>query len=72
MADQPVLLTLPSGNKVWRFGAFVSSLSREPFGPIGYVDIDAKTGDILASAQLAEEMAQRGERPERVSLPTAV
>ncbi|MBN1887196.1 MAG: hypothetical protein JW850_04380 [Thermoflexales bacterium] len=71
LADQPVLLTLPSRNKVWRFGAFVTSLSHEPFGPIGYVDIDAETGDILANAQLAEEMAQRGERLERAPLPTA-
>ena len=55
--------------RAWRFGVFVTALSREPFGPIGYVDIDAETGAVLVDDRLAEEIARRGERLERASLP---
>lgn len=64
IADQPALLTRGE-HQVWRFCAFVTLLTRDPFGPIGYVDMDAETGVILTEPSAAEEMARRGERLER-------
>ena len=66
MADQPVLT--PSGNRpVWRFGAFVTSLSHAPRGPIGHLDVDATTGDVLANDHTIKEMKRRGARLARSS-----
>jgi len=59
MADQP-LLTQSAGQLVWRFDAFVTSLSRAPRGPIGHVDVDATTGQVLADDRAVEEMKRRG------------
>jgi hypothetical protein len=67
MADQP-LLTRAGERQVWRFGAYVTSLHRDPFGPVGYVDVDAETGAVLADETAAEEIAQRGERLESTPL----
>jgi len=50
---------------VWRFGAFVTSTMQEPFGPIGYVEVDAASGDIRSGEADIEEMIQRGERLEQ-------
>lgn len=59
MADRPVLTHV--GNKpVWRFAAFVTSLSRVPCGPIGHVDVDATTGHIVTDDTVVEEMRLRG------------
>ena len=66
MAWHPTLMQLSDNRQVWHFGAFVGMLSSEPFGPIGFVDVDAETGEVLASEEEAERMAQRGERQERV------
>lgn len=69
MADQG-WMDQADERRVWRFGAFVTALSREPFGPIGYVDIDADTGAVLADNTIAEEIARHGERLERAPLPS--
>ena len=63
MADHPIL-TQSEGQPVWRFDAFVTSLSHAPRGPIGYVDVDATTGDVLADDRAVEEMRQRGASPQ--------
>jgi len=68
MADHP-LLTRIGERSVWRFGAYVTSLHRDPFGPVGYVDVDAETGTVLADKSTAEEIALRGERLERTPSP---
>jgi len=68
MADQG-RIDLVGDRRVWRFSAFVTALSREPFGPIGYIDVDAETGIVLTDNRLAEEIAQRGGRLERAPLP---
>lgn len=60
MADQPVL-TRCAGNPVWRFGAFMTSLSHPPVGPIGFVEVDATTGAILADHAHAQELQRAGE-----------
>jgi len=67
MADQG-RMDQAGERRVWRFGVFVTALSREPFGPIGYVDIDVDTGAVLTDNTIAEEIAQRGERLERAPL----
>jgi hypothetical protein len=59
MADRP-LLTHSEGQLVWRFDAFVTSLSHVPRGPIGHVDVDATTGDVLTDDCAVEEMRCRG------------
>ena len=60
MADHPTSAQ-ENGRSIWRLGAFVTSLSREPRGPIGYVDVDAVTGQVLNTHVSIEEMIQRGE-----------
>ena len=63
MADHPIL-TQSEGQPIWRFDAFVTSLSHAPRGPIGYVDVDATTGKVLADNRAVEEMRQRGASPQ--------
>jgi hypothetical protein len=69
MADQG-LFDASGRQGVWRFGVFVTALSHEPFGPIGSLDVDAKTGNILADESHAADLAQRGEHLEGTSLPS--
>jgi hypothetical protein len=59
MADCPTL-TQSEGQPAWRFGAFVTSLHSAPRGPIGHVDVDATTGDVLTGEAAVEDMRQRG------------
>lgn len=59
MADRPTL-TQCEGQPTWRFGAFVTSLHSAPRGPIGHVDVDATTGDVLTDDAAVEDMRQRG------------
>jgi hypothetical protein len=68
-ADQPVFVR-SRGRAAWRFGAFVTAISHPPIGPVGYVDIDVATGEVLADDHTAEEIASRGERLE--CIPHAV
>ncbi|HNT73431.1 MAG TPA: hypothetical protein PKH77_00290 [Anaerolineae bacterium] len=67
MADHPHL-THNGQCSVWRFGAYVTSLQCDPFGPVGYVEVNAETGVVLADDQTAEEIARRGEHLERAPL----
>lgn len=61
MASDGVLVQ--SNDKwVWRFHAYLTSLVHEPYGPIGDVDVDANTGDILSDQNTVELMYARGER----------
>lgn len=59
MANRP-LLTQSEGQTVWRFDAVVTSLSHAPRGPIGHIDVDAATGQVLADDHDMERMKQRG------------
>lgn len=54
---------------MWHLAAFVTSPTQQPFGPIGYLDVDTATGQVLADAQAAEELIQRGQRLEHAPLP---
>lgn len=68
MADKPTL-TQSEDRIAWRFQAFVTASSHEPWGPIGQVDVSAATGEILTTVDEAEEMIQRGERFASSPLP---
>ena len=68
-ADQPVFVR-SRGRAAWRFGAFVTAISHPPIGPVGYLDVDVATGEVLADDHTAEEIASRGERLECIPLPT--
>ena len=59
MADQPRLVQ-SEDRLVWRCDAFVTSLSHPPRGPIGHVDVDATTGEVLATERAVEEMRRHG------------
>jgi hypothetical protein len=67
-ADRPSFVRSAT-RPLWRFGAYVTAVSREPIGPVGYVEVDAVNGAVLADAQTAEEIAARGERLECLPLP---
>ncbi len=46
--------------EIWRFEAFVTGPNIDPLGPIGQVDLDAFTGQILTTSEMAKEMITRG------------
>ena len=60
MADTATL-NRANGEGVWRFGAFVTGLLHPPYGPLGYVDVNVTTGEVLADEQIAAEMIHNGE-----------
>jgi len=45
---------------VWRFEAFITGVHFERIGPIGQIDVDADTGNVLSSPETAEAMIDRG------------
>ena len=49
----------------WRVAAYVTNVYREPFGPIGFVDVDATSGEVLSGNNVARELEQYGARLER-------
>ncbi|MFO7537295.1 MAG: hypothetical protein R6X32_04460 [Chloroflexota bacterium] len=49
-----------NGRLAWRFGVFITGRGHAPRGPIGYVDVDAHTGESLVAAQQAEELIAHG------------
>jgi hypothetical protein len=49
-----------SNQAVWRFAVFVTGVTyTTPLGPLGQIDIDANTGQVLSSQQLAQELVKR-------------
>ena len=49
----------------WRVAAYVTNVHREPFGPIGFVDVDATSGEVLSGDDVVQELQQRGAHLER-------
>ncbi len=45
---------------IWRFEAYVTGPNIDPLGPIGQVDIDANSEQILTTPEIAKEMITRG------------
>ena len=61
LVAQEGYLTETDQKIVWRFGAFITSRGHQPRGPIGYVDVEAHQGHVIANEQKAEEMIAHGE-----------
>lgn len=59
MADEGRLAEI-DGRVVWRFGAFITGRGHTPWGPIGYVDVSAHTGDLLMTEKQANELIAHG------------
>lgn len=55
MAQQPQLQQL-EGRLIWRFKAFLTARGQPLRGPVGVVDVDAHSGDVLNSEDAAAEM----------------
>jgi hypothetical protein len=49
----------------WRVEAYVTNVYRKPFGPIGFVDVDATTGEVLSDDTVARELEHYGTHLER-------
>jgi hypothetical protein len=45
---------------IWQFEAFITGVHFDPIGPIGQVEVDAETGQVLTPPQTAEGMIERG------------
>ena len=45
---------------VWCFEAFITGAHFDPIGPLGQVEVDADTGQVLNTSQTAEAMIERG------------
>lgn len=45
---------------VWRFEAFITGVHFDPIGPIGEIEVDADTGEVLGSSKTAKAMIERG------------
>ncbi len=60
---------LSDGKRIWwRVDTYVTNVYREPFGPIGFVDIDAVSGEVLADDDTAQKLRQHGAQLERQAL----
>jgi hypothetical protein len=55
MAQQPQLQQI-EGRLVWRFKAFLTTQGQPPRGPVGFVDIDAYSGEVLTGEEIAAEI----------------
>lgn len=71
MARDPRLLS-DGRRSFWRMAAYVSHVHRQPFGPIGFIDVDAATGEVISSMEVAQELRRYGERLERHPLGAGV
>ena len=58
-------MLLDGKRALWRVTAYVTNVYREPFGPIGFVDVDAASGEVLSGDDVAQELQQRGAHLER-------
>lgn len=55
MAQQPQLLQV-EGQLVWQFKAFLSMRGKPSSGPVGWVNVDAYTGEVQTNASAASDM----------------
>ena len=45
---------------IWRFEAFITGAHFDPIGPLGQIEVDADTGQVLSTPQTVEVMIARG------------
>lgn len=55
LAQQP-RLQQTDGRLVWRFKAFLAVQGHSPRGPVGFVDVDAYSGEVLIGENMAAEI----------------
>lgn len=55
IAQQPQLVQ-ENGRLRWRFAAFLATMGHPHRGPVGFVDVDAYSGEVLTKENDAEEM----------------
>jgi hypothetical protein len=55
LAQQPLLQQV-KGRLVWRFRAYLATQGHPLRGPVGFVDVDAYTGDVLAGENMAADI----------------
>jgi hypothetical protein len=53
---QPPRLIQESGRLLWRFTAFLATRDHPLRGPVGFVDVDAYTGEVLQKENAAEKI----------------
>lgn len=59
-ADDGVLVQ-KDNRWIWQFNAYLTSLSQARRGPIGQVELDADTGELLTDQSTVEAMYARGQ-----------
>lgn len=45
---------------VWRFEVFITNVGVPPIGPIGRIDLEAVTGEVLAPDQTVTDLMEKG------------
>lgn len=55
IAQQPQLMQV-NGRLLWRFTTFLATMGHPLRGPVGFVDVDAYSGEVLTKENDAEEM----------------
>ena len=58
MADQPRLII--GHRTIWRVPVLLSSPTHSPIGPIGHIEVDAHTGQVLEETNTAEKLIHNG------------
>lgn len=59
------------GHYRWRFPVMMGNPFNEPLGPIGYVEVNADNGRVLALPNLAKDLIQNAEKLTGSPSPTA-
>ncbi|HRQ42264.1 MAG TPA: hypothetical protein PLD25_30470 [Chloroflexota bacterium] len=70
IAQQPQLIQ-ENGRLRWRFTAFLATMGHPHRGPVGFVDVDAYSGEVLTKENDAEELIANATHI-AISLPTAI
>jgi len=60
-SDEPTLV-IEHDNLHWRVPVFLALPPHGRLGQVGQIDVDAQTGEVLADAQLLQEIANHAER----------
>jgi len=56
--EQPSLVV--GRRLLWRVPVWLALTTTGPLGQVGTLDVDAKTGEVLTSQQILDEIAERG------------
>jgi hypothetical protein len=49
-----------NGRLVWRFGVFITGRVHMPYGPVGYIDLNAYTGESLVTEKHTQDLIAHG------------